>query len=198
MKSVPDITRRQATILQFIQNKIHQDGRPPTLREIGRQFGFKSTGTTRGHLKSLVQKGYLRLHPRQARAIETVKPLAFRIPILGRITAGEPNLALEEAEDFLALDNLLPSTTRDIFALKIQGDSMIDKGIHEGDVAVIQRQRTASVGDIVAALLDNEATIKILKKKESGYFLEPANRKYPDIEKPFSILGRVIAVIKKF
>jgi repressor LexA len=198
MRPGPDITQRQATILQFIQNKINQEGRPPTLREIGRQFGFTSTGTTRDHLKSLAQKGYIRLHPRQARAIETVKPLAFRIPILGRITAGTPNLALEEAEGTLALDGLLPSTQRETFALKIKGDSMVDKGIHEGDIAVIVRQRTASPGDIVAALLENEATIKTLRKKGSGYFLEPANRNYPDIHKPFSILGRVIAVIKMF
>ncbi len=198
MKIIGDITSKQAAILKFLQNKISQEGRPPTLREIGRQFGFKSTGTTRDYLNSLSKKGYIRLKPRQSRAIELVRHVTFRVPILGNITAGKPDLALEEVRDYLSLDEYLSTQDRQIFALKVKGDSMIGKGIHEGDIAIVRKQQLADTGDIVAALLDNEATIKILKKKKSGFFLEAANSAYPEIHAPFTILGKVIAVIKKF
>ena len=198
MKIVKDITTKQAALLKFLQNKITQEGRPPTIREIGRQFGFKSTGTTRDYLMSLSKKGYIKLKPRQSRSIELVKPVTFRIPILGNITAGMPDLALEEIQDYLSLDEYLSNQDRQVFALKVKGDSMIEKGIHEGDIAIVKKQRLASAGDIIVALLDNEATIKILKKKKSDLFLAPANSAYPEIHSPFTILGKVIAVIKRF
>ena len=192
------LTAKQAQILKFIQNKASVNGRPPTLREIGRQFGFNSTGTTRDHLKSLAKKGYIRVTPRQSRSIELVKPVLFRIPILGKIMAGMPQLAFEETESFLHLDEFLPNPDKEIFALTIKGDSMIEKGIHEGDIAVIRRQRIATDGDIVAALIENEATIKIFKKQKDAIYLAPANKDYKEIRSPFEVLGRVIAVIKKF
>ena len=193
-----NLTAKQAQILRFIQNKTSENGKPPTLREIGRQFGFNSTGTTRDHLTSLAKKGYIRLTPRQSRSIELVKPVIFRIPILGRIMAGVPELAFEEAEGFLHLDEFLPNPDREIFALTIKGDSMIEKGIHEGDIAIIRKQRIATEGDIIAALIENEATIKIFKKQRNAVYLAPANKNYKEIRSRFEILGRVVAVIKKF
>ncbi len=198
MTTTGDLTTKQAKILRFLQNKIIEKGSAPTLREIGQQFGFRSTGTTRDYLNSLSKKGYIRLTPRQSRSIELVKPLVFRIPILGSIMAGMPDLALEETQGFLYLDELLPNQDREIFALRIKGDSMVEKGIYEGDIAIVKRQRLADDGDIVAALLGNEATIKIFRKEKSAFFLAPANKSYREIRKPFEILGRVIAVVKKF
>jgi len=198
MNAGKDLTAKQTSILHFIHHKISQEGRPPTIREIGRHFGFKSTGTTRDYLSALAKKGYLQRPPHQARSIKLSKPVAFRIPVLGHIMAGMPDLAFEETEDYLSLDEFISSEEKQLFALKIKGDSMIDKGIHEGDIAIVKRQRLADTGDIVAALMDHEATIKILKKKGSDFFLEPANKSYAAIHRPFSILGKVIAVIKRF
>ncbi|MFA5038781.1 MAG: transcriptional repressor LexA [Candidatus Omnitrophota bacterium] len=193
-----DLTTRQARILAFIKDQVGRTGRPPTIREIGGQFGFKSTGTTRDHLKALSRKGYLLLHPRQSRSIELKNAVAMRIPVVGRITAGMPDLALEETQGYLFLDDLMPGPEKTVFALKVKGDSMKDKGILEGDMAVIRKQRTAEPGDIVAALIENEATIKTLEKNKTGFFLKPANPAYHDIHAPFSILGKVIAVVKRF
>jgi repressor LexA len=198
MKIIRDLTTKQAAVLKFLQNKVIEEGRPPTLREIGERFGFKSTGTTRDYLHNLSQKGYIKLKARQARSIELVKPLALRIPILGQIMAGMPDLALEEIEGYISLDDFLSNQDRQIFALKIKGESMIEKGIQEGDLAIIRRQRLANEGDIIAALIDQEATIKILKKRGESFILAPANAAYPEIRKAFTILGKVIAVIKKF
>ncbi len=198
MKIIRDLTTKQAAVLKFLQNKINEEGRPPTIREIGGRFGFKSTGTTRDYLRSLHQKGYIKLRSRQSRSIELVKSLTLRVPILGHIMAGMPDLATEEIEDYIHLDEWLSDSERQVFALKIKGDSMIEKGIGEGDIAVVRRQRLASEGDIVAALIDQEATIKTLRKRGESFVLAPANSAYAEIRKPFSILGKVIAVIKKF
>ncbi|MDD2865978.1 MAG: transcriptional repressor LexA [Candidatus Omnitrophota bacterium] len=193
-----DITARQASILGFIQRTINHTGRPPTIREIGKHFGFKSTGTTRDHLKSLSRKGFITLTPRQSRAINLKTPVAFRIPMIGSIVAGMPDIALEEIDEYVYLDEFLPGPDKQIFALKVRGDSMKDAGINPGDIAIVRRQRIADAGQVVAALVGHEATIKTLEKNKAGFYLKPANASYPDIREPFSILGKVIAVIKKF
>jgi repressor LexA len=193
-----DITARQANILGFIQKSINHTGRPPTIREIGKHFGFRSTGTTRDHLKSLSRKGFITMAPRQSRAIRLKTPVAFRIPIIGSIVAGMPDIALEEINEYVYIDDLLPGPDKQIFALKVRGDSMKDAGIHAGDIAIVRRQRIADAGQIVAALIGHEATIKTIEKDKAGFYLKPANASYPDIRDSFSVLGKVIAVIKKF
>ncbi|MGE5280198.1 MAG: transcriptional repressor LexA [Deltaproteobacteria bacterium] len=198
MNQICDLTRRQTEILRFIQGRVTAQGRPPTLREIGRQFGFRSTGTTRGHLKALAAKGRIRLHRNISRSIELTHSAVFRIPVLGRIMAGMPELAYEETEDFLQLDELLPGSDRDVFALRIEGESMTEKGIHAGDIAIIRRQRSAQPGEIVAALIENEATIKVLKKDGAGFYLGAAHPRFKPIRRPFTILGKVTAVLKRF
>jgi repressor LexA len=192
------ITTRQARILAFIRDRISADGRPPTLREIGAHFGFRSTGTTRDHLASLAKKGFLKYGGKKARSIELRRNIAFRIPILGHIVAGMPDIAEEEPAGYLELDGLLPRPDKNTFALQIRGSSMIEKGIHDGDVAIIQKQKIASDGEIVAALIENEATIKILKKSSGSFYLAPANKNFPEIHKSFTIIGKVIAVLKRF
>ena len=198
MKIIKDLTSKQGALLRFLQNKILEEGRPPTIREIGQRFGFKSTGTTRDYLASLTKKGYLKRTPHRSRSIELTRPLLFRIPVLGRITAGKPDLALEEFEEYVYLDEFISNQNRQIFALRVKGDSMVEKGIHDGDIAIFKKQQLAEEGQIVAALIDHEATIKMLKKQKNEFFLAAANSAYPDIRKPFTIIGKVVAVLKKF
>lgn len=199
MKPVKNLTAKQSAVFSFLQKRVLEEGRPPTIREIGDRFGFRSTGTSRDYLAILAKKGYLKLLPRSARAIQLLlEPPNLKIPILGRIAAGEPNLALESVEGYIDLEKFLPRQEHPIFALRVKGDSMTGKGISDGDIAIIQKQEKAAVGDIVAGLMEQEATVKILKKEGVLFYLAPANDAYPEIRRPFIILGRVIAVIKKF
>lgn len=193
------LTKRQKNFLNFIQDKIRLEGIPPTIREIGVHFDFSSTGTVRDYLKILNRKGYLKLTPRKSRSIELTRRFGYRIPILADVTAGEPNLAFENIEGYLDLDDFSYRKDREIFVLRVKGDSMIGAGISEGDLAIVRRQRTATTGDIIVALLDNnEATIKRLKSKSGRVYLEPANSNYSPIYKEFTIIGKVIATIRKY
>lgn len=198
MRIYTDITPKQRKILRFIQNRISHDSRPPTIREIASWFGFKSTGTVRDYLKVLAKKGYLKLTPKKSRAIELVKNIAFRIPILGQITAGIPNLAYEEIDEYLNLESFLSSSEKEIYALRVEGDSMTGKNIFDGDLALVKKQPIADDGDIIAALIGNEATIKILRKKHNKAYLEPANKRYSPISDEFKVIGKVIATIRKY
>ncbi|MBL7131847.1 MAG: transcriptional repressor LexA [Candidatus Omnitrophica bacterium] len=198
MRIYTDITPKQRKILRFIQNKISHESRPPTIREIASWFGFKSTGTVRDYLKILAKKGYLKLTPKKSRAIELARNLTFRIPIIGQITAGVPNLAYEEIDEYLNLEDFLSSSEKEIYALRVKGDSMIDKNIFEGDLTLIKKQSLADDGDVIAALIDNEVTIKTLRKKHNRTYLEPANKRYSPIFKEFKIIGKVIATIRRY
>ena len=201
-RNLPDLlnlTTKQTAILRFIEDSMTHNYRPPTIREIGTKFGFQSTGTTRGHLAQLNAKGFIKLNRRQARSIELINYAPFKIPILGNITAGTPNLATEDSKgSCLDLERILPTRNENTFALKIIGDSMIEKGIHEGDIAIIRKQPDAQHNDIIAALIENEATVKILKIHHKTASLMPANKNYAQINKPFSIIGKVIAIIRQF
>lgn len=192
-----NLTSKQADILRFLRKRILGEGRPPTIREIGAEFGFRSTGTTRSHLKSIEKKGHIRLIPRRARACELATP-ALAIPILGKIAAGAPDIAVENTEGHLHLNEFLANENHPVFALRVKGESMKDRGIFDGDLAIVRKQDEADDGAIVAALIEDEATVKILKKEGRQIYLLPANVAYPEIRKPFRILGRVTAVIKKF
>lgn len=198
MDIIQDLTVKQRKVLLFIQNRIKESGIPPTIREIARNFGFSSTGTVRDYLKALTKKGYLNIEPNKSRHIELKKRFGFKIPILGQVMAGMPNLALEEAEGHLDLDDFATKPDREIFCLRIKGDSLKDLGIFEGDLAMIKKQILAQAGDLVVALIENEATVKIFRHKQNKLWLEAANKKYPPIRKQFSILGRVFAILKRF
>lgn len=198
MRIYTDITPKQKKILRFIQNKISHEGKPPTIREIASWFGFKSTGTVRDYLRILAKKGYLKLTPKKSRAIELAKNIAFRIPIIGQITAGIPNLAYEEIDEYLNLENFLSSADKEIYALRVKGDSMVGKNIFEGDLALVKKQLVADDGDIIAALIENEATIKTLRNKNNKVYLEAANKHYSPISKEFKVIGKVIATIRRY
>ncbi len=198
MKTHP-LTEKQKQVLKFIYRRIKTSQLPPTIREIAQQFGFSSTGTVRDYLRALVQKGYIRVTAHKSRAIELVRESLFSIPILGRIQAGLPNLAVQDIEGYLDLDSLVFSDDS-TFALRVNGDSMIEAGILPNDLVLVRKQSMAQVNDTVAALVRDEATVKYLKKKNNHFFLEPANPLYDPIpvNEDVNIIGKVISVVRRF
>lgn len=195
---IKNLTDKQKDVLQFIFNRIRSDNMPPTIREIAAEFGFSSTGTVRDYLKALVDKGYIKIGEGKARAIELVRE-AFRIPVFGAVAAGKPTLAVEDIEGYVELDDLFFSDA-DIFALRVKGDSMIDAGIMPGDLVLVRRQQAAEIGDIVVALLGEEATVKRLIKERNNFYLKPENINYEPIpvNEDVSLIGKVITSIRKY
>jgi len=200
MKAKPFLTPKQEKVLKFIQKRVGER-LPPTIREIGEELGFKSTGTVRDYLKALMQKGLVRRMNNKSRGLELTKRASFKIPIIGTIMAGRPNLAYEEIQGYVDTDDLYLGRLgfKDVFALRVKGDSMIDAGILDGDIAVIKKQPNASNNDVVAALLDNnEVTLKRLRTKSGKFHLEAANSKYPPIFEEFKVLGKLLTIIRKY
>lgn len=195
------LTPKQEKVLNFIRQRIGER-LPPTIREIGRALGFKSTGTVRDYLKVLIQKGWVKKMDNKSRGIELTERSAFgKIPIIGTITAGKPNLAYEEIQGYVDADDLFLGRLgfNDVFALRVKGDSMVGAGILEGDIAVIKKRPDAANNDIVAALLDNnEVTLKRLSSRSGKFHLEAANPDYPPIFEEFKVIGKLITVIRKY
>jgi repressor LexA len=191
------LTDKQRDVLKFIYEEIRSHQLAPTIREIGEKFGFSSTGTVRDHLRALVNKGYIRIHEGKSRAIELIKEALFQVPVLGRVQAGQPVYAAEDLMGYLNLDQFaFPGP--DVFALRVRGLSMRDAGIMEGDFVLLKKQDHAEAGDIVVAIIGEEATVKRLAKRGSQYYLDPAN---PDF-KPIpvtgetQIIGKVLQVVR--
>lgn len=194
------LTPKQEKVFNFIRKRIGER-LPPTIREIGGEFGFKSTGTVREYLEALMQKGLVRRMRNKSRAIELTDNNFGKIPIIGTIMAGKPNLAYENIEGYVDTNDLFLGRLGldDVFALRVKGDSMIEAGIMPSDIAVLKKQKTAQDGEIIAALLDhNEVTLKKLRYKDNSYFLEAANPHYSPIKDTFSILGRLLTIIRKY
>lgn len=192
MKPQVELTAKQEKVLNFIRERVGER-LPPTIREIAREIGVSSTGTVRDYLAALQKKGYLKRTNNKSRAIELLDKSPNKIPIISSIAAGEPKLAYEDIEGYVEI------ARENIFALKVKGESMIDAGIMDGDIAVIRKQKTADNGDIIAALLDNnEVTLKRLKRDAGKPFLEAANSKYPPIHKDFSIIGKLVNIVRKY
>lgn len=194
-----DLTTKQRDVLKFIYQTIKQNQLPPTIREIAAEFGFSSTGTVRDYLNALVSKGYLKIAAGKSRAIELIKEAVFSVPILGKVQAGMPTLAVEDIEGYLNLDTIVFSDDS-TFALRVKGDSMINTGIMPDDLVLVRKQNMAQTGETIVALIGEEATVKILRRRGQDYFLEPANPKYNPIlvDDHTSIIGKVISVIRKF
>jgi repressor LexA len=193
------LTSKQKEILRFIYEKIRFKHLAPTIREIGEHFGFSSTGIVRDHLAALVNKGYIRLGEGKSRAIELVKEALFQIPVLGRVQAGQPVYAAEDLLGYLNLDQFV-FPEPDVFALKVRGLSMRDAGIIEGDFVLIRKQEHAQPGDIVVALMGEEATVKRLAKRGAQLFLDPANPDFQPIAltPEVSIIGKVLQVVRDY
>jgi len=194
-----ELTKKQKDVLKFIYDSIKNENLPPTIREIAHNFGFKSTGTVRDYLKALVKKGFIKISEKKSRAIELVREALFSFPILGKVQAGLPNLAVEDIEGYLNLDSLVFSDD-DTFALRVRGDSMIGVGIMPNDLVLVRKQSMAQTGETVVALVEDEATVKNLEKKGNRFFLQPANSKYDPIpvNEHVSIIGKVISVVRRF
>lgn len=191
------ISTAQKRVLDSITDWLKENSHPPTLRELCRKSGLKSTWTIRHHLKKLEEAGYLKLKEGLSRGI-FLKRKNTGIPLLGKISAGKPIEAIENVEDTIDL-NYMFSNIDNIFALKIKGDSMINAGIFDGDIVFVKKQSTAVTGDIVAAIIDDEATVKRFKKTESGVRLIPENPKYePITAKNIKIAGKVVGIIRKY
>jgi repressor LexA len=193
------LTPKQKHVLDFIKTRIRKNI-PPTIREIGGEMGFSSTGTVRDYLKALEKKGYLKRGENLARSIALEKN-TFRIPILASIPAGKPSLAYEDIEGYLDPDDLFLGrlSQNDVFALKVKGQSMTEAGIMDGDIAIIKKQPSAENGDIIAALLkDNETTLKRFRQKDKKTYLEAAHKDYPPIFEEFTIIGKLITVVRKY
>ena len=206
-----ELTRRQRDVLTFIIDSTRATGYPPSVREICEGVGLKSPSTVHSHLSSLEDKGYIRRDPAKGRAIEIVldgtglSPLSFDdvipAPLVGRVTAGSPVLAVENIEEYLPLPrSLIRSNGDDIFLLKIDGSSMIDAGIHHGDTVMVRRQDHARDGDIVVALIgDEDATVKRFYREKDAVRLQPENRSMkPIITRDVTILGQVIGLLRMF
>jgi len=205
------LTKRQAEILNFIKTHIQYSGFPPTISEIQGQFSFKSPNAVQEHIKALVRKGQIRRNPNQWRGLELMvynknrnEPAQYStvsIPLIGRVTAGLPVLAEENFEGTIAVDRSLVGRATMLFALHVRGDSMIKAGIYDGDIAIAQQQSIADHGDIVIALLDDEATVKRFYRKKKVIILQPENDTMKPIRvsegRDFKILGKVIATLHR-
>jgi repressor LexA len=205
--SFSELTTTQSEILAFIRERCVESGMAPTLREIQKHFGYKAIGTVQDHLKALLKKGFLenagaKKDRRQARGLIPMGLRAGgtkRIPIYGEIAAG----STREADQLeLGTLKIASEDARDpCFALRVVGDSMIEVGILEGDVLIVERNATVKSGDIVAALLNGETTVKRYLKREGEIFLVPENKKMkpiPVTTEDFKVQGRVVGLQRKF
>lgn len=201
-----ELTERQRQVLDFIKEQVREKGYPPSVREIGDAVGLRSSSTVHGHLKRLESKGYIRRDPTKPRAIEIlgdemaesqiIEDL-IAVPVVGNVTAGQPILAVENVEDYFPLPRDFASDEA-AFMLRIQGDSMIEAGILDGDYVVVRQQPNAENGDIVVALLEDEATVKRFFKEPDHIRLQPENPIYdPIITTDAQILGKVIGVLRR-
>jgi repressor LexA len=200
----PELTPRQRNIYEFLSSVIREKGYAPSIPEIGRRFKIASTRGVFDHLQALEKKGYIRRIGKRAIEISSPSgrsafPEATDVPILGAIKAGAPILAEENIAGFLPVANEI-TLGKETFALKVKGDSMIEDGIFDGDYVIIRRQETADNGDIVCALIENEATLKRFHRKGNEVTLKPANRNYDPIvvsKGEFRVLGKATGVIRK-
>lgn len=199
------LTARQRQALDFIVAASVERGRPPTIREMGEALGISSTNGVRYLLKVLARKGYIRRRPHLSRGIELLRgpgPGYLRsVPLVGRVSAGQPILAQENIEDFFFLDSSFLASG-EVFALRVQGESMRDVGILDGDIVFARQQPTAQRGDIVVALIGEEATVKRFYPENGRVRLEPANPAFGPIiveeDAPgFRIAGKVVGLIRK-
>ena len=196
------ITEKQRLILEYIADAIQEKEYPPTIQEIGAHFGIASTNGVYDHLAALERKGYIE-RSSKARSIRLtqkamaglVRPHANALPLVGQVAAGAPLLAEENIEDYVTVSPQLAE--RDAFCLRVKGDSMIDTGILENDIIVVDRSRRPNIGDVVVALVDNEATVKAYHPQRNRIELRPANALMEPLRFPadkVSILGVVVAL----
>lgn len=198
------LTDRQRQIFSYIKDETRKRGYPPSVREIGEAVGLSSSSTVHGHLARLEEKGMIRRDPSKPRAIEILdwvhneprRPMV-NVPLLGRVTAGQPILAVENIEEYFPLPQDLVGEA-ELFMLEVRGDSMIEAGILEDDYVVVRRQSTARNGEIVVAMIDEEATVKRFFREADHIRLQPENRRLEPIRvRDCQVLGKVIALFRR-
>ena len=207
------LTAMQQKIYDYIANTVRNQGYPPSVREIGEAVGLKSPSTVHFHIKHLEELGYISKSGRKGRALtltERAAPAAAapapaqeaempsgRVPVLGDVAAGTPILAQECIDDYISFDT--QGRDGEFFALRVRGESMLNAGILPGDLVVVHRQPTAQNGEIVVALLEDEATVKRLSRRGGEVWLLPENENYSPIDGRYaSILGKVAAVLRTY
>ena len=204
-KNNTELTKRQEDVLKYIKKYVAKHGFPPATREIGAALGLTSPATVHTHIKKLVQKGYLRTTKSKFRTIEVVGNNEYnmpdnlvRVPMLGKVTAGSPIEAIEKPDEFFDLPVSLVPKEEKVFVLEVSGESMINKGIYDGDVVIVQEQKNARNGDIVVAMNDNdEVTLKTFYKEKDHIRLQPENDTMAPIILPnCTILGKAIGLYR--
>lgn len=199
-----DLTARQAQILSYIKDQIKNTGYPPSVREIGHAVGLKSSSTVHAHLVQLEEKGYLKKDPTKPRAIipiptqeEQSLTQIVSLPLVGQVAAGVPILAEQNIETFIPVPEELVGSGRH-FILQVKGDSMIEAGIFEGDYLIVRQQVDANNGEIVVAVLEDEATVKRLFKHDGYVELRPENQSMQPIIVPHAaIAGKVAGLMRR-
>jgi repressor LexA len=216
------LTDRQQQVLDFIGESIQARGYPPTLREIGERMGIRSTNGVNDHLKALEKKGFLQREDLKSRALRpiglgrngglrSVSPAVMgqshdntvAVPLVGRVAAGMPMLATEQSDDSVRIDRFFLGHHRDVFALRVKGDSMIDAGIFDGDFIFVRKQPTAHPGEIVVAMINDEATVKYYHPEVDQIVFKPANQSMKPIVvhkrdfKPVNLLGTVVGIYRR-
>lgn len=186
-------------LLEFTESK----GYPPSVREICDAVDLRSTSSVHNHLQNLEKQGLIRRDPTKPRALEITelanKVELLRIPVIGKVTAGQPILATENIEDHFVLPMNFVKHDKDLFMLKVSGESMINAGIHDGDLAIIEKTPVAGNGDIVVALIEDSATIKTFYKEKTHIRLQPENDTMsPIIVENCDILGKLVGIYRKF
>ncbi len=207
-----ELTSRQEEILEYIKKYSKENRMPPTVREIGNHFEISSTNGVRSILAALIKKGYINRSPRLSRGIEVIDndksgnvaeapSNTIEIPIVGRVAAGTPILAVQNLEGTVTIDRDFLACRSDVFALRVKGDSMINAGIFDGDLIFARQQKTAERGEIIVAQIDHEATVKYYHPLADHVELRPANPRYRPIivknDKDFTIAGKLIGVMRK-
>jgi repressor LexA len=199
------LTDRQREILDFITKSIAKRGYPPTLREIGSHFGIKSTNGVNDHLRALEKKGYLHREDLKSRALRPIVSTGqtVEVPILGKVAAGQPLLATRNYDDTVKVDRFFIGQNREVFALRVKGESMIEDGIFDGDYVFVKKQLQANPGETVVVMIDDEATVKRYYPEGETIRFQPANATMEPILvrkrdfKSVNILGIVIGVYRK-
>ncbi len=205
-----DLSSKQIEILRYMKSQISVKGYPPSVREICEAVGLRSTSTVHGHLAKLEDRGYIRRDATKPRAIEILSndneyphiqknKEMIHIPIIGKVTAGQPILAVENIEDTFPMPiDFIDGSNANLFMLSIKGESMIEAGIMDRDYVVVRQQSVAHNGDIVVAMIGEEATVKRFYKEKGQFRLQPENSLMdPIIVDEVSILGKVVGVFRK-
>ena len=202
------LTPRQQMIFEFIKDEVRKKGYPPSVREIGEAIGLRSSSTVHAHLEKLEQKGYIRRDRTKPRAIEILVPdppapphfqpaQLVAVPLLGRVAAGAPILAEENIESYISIPQDIVRQGASQFCLRVKGDSMIDAGILNGDTVLVRQQNYAENGEIIVAMLGDEATVKRFYRLRDKVKLQPENPAYePIYTRDVVILGKVVAVFR--